>query len=430
MTGPRLGRRLVLVTQSYPFGEHVDFLEEEIGHLAAAFDEVLLAPFAPAGHRQEVPTNVALDLTLSARVRTRRQRIAAGLRTRAGRRLIGHELRSQPAPRRHPESAARLLAAAGTAAETAQWAGALGPAVPGTIAMTVWLGAPTVGLGAAGLRTVSRAHRGDLYAGLAPHGYLPLQAAALAACVAVFPVAEHGRNELARHHPASADRLHTRRLGVPAAAGPAAWSTDGVARIVSCSNLVAVKRPDLLVDVVGALGDDGAPVEWHHFGSGPLADGFEAQLRRLPPNITAVAHGQVANEVVLAHYAAHPVDAFVNVSSSEGVPVTMMEAISAGVPIVATDVGGVGEIVGENTGALVDPDAPAATIAAAVRREIAAGRSAARRAQILASWEQRWSSSRNYTRFATELAGLAAERSVRSTPGRTPPPRPGASPAR
>ncbi|MGI9030921.1 MAG: glycosyltransferase [Ilumatobacteraceae bacterium] len=400
------GRRLVLVTQSYPFGEHVDFLEDEIEHLAAAFDEVLIAPFAPAGARQGVPPNVGLDLTVSVRVRARHQRIVAGLRTRLGRRLIGCELRAQSAPRRHPESAARLLAAAGLAAETARWAAGIGPALD-TIAMTVWLGAPTVGLGAAGLRTVSRAHRGDLYADLAPHGYLPLQAAALDACVLVLPVADHGRRQLAHDHPAFAARLRTRRLGVADAAGRAAWSTDGVTRIVSCSNLVPVKRPHLLVDVVEALGSDGAPVEWHHFGSGPLADDFAAQLRRLPPNITAVAHGQVANEVVRAHYAAHPVDAFVNVSSSEGVPVTMMEAISAGVPIVATDVGGVGEIIGESTGALVDPDASAATIAAEVRREVAAGRFTARRAQIHAAWERCWSSSHNYTSFAGELAELA-----------------------
>ena len=45
-----------------------------------------------------------------------------------------------------------------------------------------------------------------------------------------------------------------------------------------------------------------------------------------------------------------------NVSISEGLPVSIMEAISLGIPVIATDVGGVKEIVNEVTGILIKTD--------------------------------------------------------------------------
>ena len=46
-------------------------------------------------------------------------------------------------------------------------------------------------------------------------------------------------------------------------------------------------------------------------------------------------------------------DLFVNMSLSEGIPVSIMEAISFGIPIIATNVGGNAEIVNDETGVLI-----------------------------------------------------------------------------
>ncbi|MBK8368427.1 MAG: glycosyltransferase [Bacteroidetes bacterium] len=53
-------------------------------------------------------------------------------------------------------------------------------------------------------------------------------------------------------------------------------------------------------------------------------------------------------------YKDKPVDLFVNVSEIEGIPVSIMEAISFGIPCIGTNVGGVSEIVNEQTGFLID----------------------------------------------------------------------------
>ena len=50
------------------------------------------------------------------------------------------------------------------------------------------------------------------------------------------------------------------------------------------------------------------------------------------------------------------VDLFLNVSESEGVPISAMEAIASGVPVMATNVGGTPEIIDNEVGYLLDKD--------------------------------------------------------------------------
>ena len=66
--------------------------------------------------------------------------------------------------------------------------------------------------------------------------------------------------------------------------------------------------------------------------------------------------GAVDHEKLIDYYRTTPVDLFLNVSSSEGVPVSVMEAMSFGIPVIATNVGGTSEIVSGKTGMLVNAD--------------------------------------------------------------------------
>ena len=47
-------------------------------------------------------------------------------------------------------------------------------------------------------------------------------------------------------------------------------------------------------------------------------------------------------------YASAPIDCFIQLSSTEGLPVSIMEALSFGIPVIATDVGGVSELISRN----------------------------------------------------------------------------------
>lgn len=110
-------------------------------------------------------------------------------------------------------------------------------------------------------------------------------------------------------------------------------------------------------------------------GDGPELGALRLLARRLGVEERVAFHGVVpdARDVVPAF------DCFVLSSRTEGTPVTLFEAMDAGVPVVATRVGGVPDVVGDGLGLLVPPDDPAA-IAHAVRAVVSDGVAARRRA--------------------------------------------------
>lgn len=61
-------------------------------------------------------------------------------------------------------------------------------------------------------------------------------------------------------------------------------------------------------------------------------------------------------------------DAFLLTSLSEGIPLTVIEALAAGVPVVTTDVGGVGEVLGEPPVGLTAPAGDPEKLASALGR--------------------------------------------------------------
>ena len=68
------------------------------------------------------------------------------------------------------------------------------------------------------------------------------------------------------------------------------------------------------------------PIQWTHIGGGKGFNALQQQLQQLPANLTVHLTGAITNREVIGHYLHHPVDIFVNVSASEGLPVSIMEA--------------------------------------------------------------------------------------------------------
>jgi glycosyltransferase involved in cell wall biosynthesis len=101
-------------------------------------------------------------------------------------------------------------------------------------------------------------------------------------------------------------------------------------------------------------------------------------------------------------------DVFVNLSLSEGAPVSLMEAQCVGLPVVATTVGGTGEVVPTELNELVQPGEPVAQLRDAVLRAMRRDRrEAALRRQ---RWRERYWADANYAAWAGELRRLAEAR--------------------
>ena len=118
-------------------------------------------------------------------------------------------------------------------------------------------------------------------------------------------------------------------------------------------------------------------------------------------NVTARFTGALAHESVLRFYREHPVDLFVLVSKSEGLPVSVMEALSFGVPAVVTDVGGCAELVcdGEN-GYVLPADFTDELLRQTIRRAMCATDDL--RAAAFETWRSRFTAD-NFRQFVQTL---------------------------
>jgi len=142
--------------------------------------------------------------------------------------------------------------------------------------------------------------------------------------------------------------------------------------------IMQVARLDPLKDLrtaVRAAGHlPGAHVRWFLVGEGPERPVVEAEIARLSLNERVRLLGERRDIPALLSAA----DAFVLTSISEGIPVTVLEAMAAGLPVVATRVGGLPEVVRDGeTGHLVPAGDPLAVAQALASLMIDGGKARA-----------------------------------------------------
>jgi glycosyltransferase involved in cell wall biosynthesis len=197
------------------------------------------------------------------------------------------------------------------------------------------------------------------------------------------------------------------RLGVTNQKFITQSSNDGIFRIVSCSYLVSVKRIDLLIEGLAELGEKNKnkKFEWIHIGDGPLRSDLERLAHfRLPRNVKYSFYGFLPQGGVISYYQNHNVDVFVNVSSSEGTPVSIMEAQSCCIPVIATAVGGNSEIVTNENGLLLSknpsPTEIANTIYKLLNDQIIRN---GKKMKSYESWFKKYNSEKNFQSFVQEL---------------------------
>ena len=369
--------RLLLFTNDYPYatGDAV-FVDKEIRDLAAAFDDIAVFCYArdTSVGVVDMPANVFLADNLFERAPD--DGLLAPLRPRMLVALVEaawQELRAGRL-RRH----LRLFLMGARVGITGARRRAVREAIagdPDSVAYAFWGmggGLALPWLRGAGARVV-RLHRYDLYEQLSAEGYLPFRRFLLARADRVLAISDDGADHVRRTYGGaiSEAKLRVSRLGV---AGPDDFERPGPQlqrTVVSCSAVSEVKRVGLIFEALRSMPalSPERPVRWIHFGDGPLFDRLAARIADAPPGLHIELRGQVPNREVVEFYAQHRVDAFVNLSSSEGVPVSIMEAIASGIPVVATAVGGTPEAVSHELGSgeLVAVDADARAIGGVLR---------------------------------------------------------------
>ena len=357
-------RTLVLLTNDFPAtsGDYA-FLRHEIGALASSFDKVLIYSYKkPTGKLAPLPQGVDYmgDLASSSRLAILKGLCHPGTVVRAIRAIKSErKLGRKPTP-------GNIF----TGIRFAQLIGVNDRPGERTSVYCFWATGAAVAVPFLSKNgpVVVRAHGYDLFEDRNPN--LPLRGSIFASPNIIAPISEHGRNYILEKYAAVVDpnlvalaRLGTEDHGV----GPEPAKSF---HVVSCSSLADLKRVPLILQAVSEVAET-RKVSWTHLGgNGPLLQSLQSSseeaLLASGGNLSISLPGQMANEQVMSFYQHNPVSVFVNASTTEGVPVSIMEAMSFGIPVVATDVGGTSEILRPEAGILVPPDASATKIAEAV----------------------------------------------------------------
>lgn len=191
------------------------------------------------------------------------------------------------------------------------------------------------------IKSISRCHRFDVYE-YAANGYIPLRKFILNGLDLIYPISQDATDYIKTNYDINESKLKISRLGTEDK-GLKISPKEKSLKILSCSWMRAVKRNKLILNSIKELDFD---VEWTHIGDGDEFENIKAEIMNLKKsNIKCKLVGSMNNDQVIEYYRKHDFNIFINVSLSEGVPVSIMEAMSFGKLIIATDVGGTKEVV-------------------------------------------------------------------------------------
>lgn len=155
---------------------------------------------------------------------------------------------------------------------------------------------------------------------------------------------------------ANATKVSVITNGIDLAAFPQ-WSgpVDEPPRAISVARLSAVKDPLTLLRATRRVVDREPGFRLDLVGDGPLRSEVEAAIVRLRLGAAVRVRGQIDDVASVLSGASF----FVLASMSEGISLTLLEAMATGLPVIATRVGGTPEVVSHGkTGLLVSPRSP------------------------------------------------------------------------
>ncbi|MDY5403077.1 MAG: glycosyltransferase [Trueperella sp.] len=422
-----MARALVMLTDSFPFNVGEEFLEQEIDIVCEQFDKVLIIPMrtrsADAKQTRALPPNavaVAPDPSVPLpwwattvlrvpqvlmRAPSLYENCPLKDRTRA---LIDARFSANAVDLFNQVRkiiSKEVLSQFDSVVFYAYWLHT--PAAVGALMRKYLMAEPRRGV------VVSRAHAYDVDEKDSRYGYIPARRFLLDELDHIYPISDYAARFLTKHGERRPGQIQVRRLGVPEVP-PVHRTRSQTVSILSCSHMAPYKRIDLMTEAIGELERRGWNVRWQHIGeSNPDRLAHARELAdRLCPHSTVEFLGHRPNAEARQRYADPSITLFLNTSDGEGVPVTVMDALAAGLPVVATSAGGTAEVVHDGVnGVIVPVETNAAEIADAIEKVARADEAAYQRMCEAArqTWSEMSNARKQYEDFARHLAELSHE---------------------
>jgi colanic acid/amylovoran biosynthesis glycosyltransferase len=411
---------LILFSAAYPYvqGGESNFLNVEVRYLLKTFDRVVVIPQKREGSLSADFAGAELEVSYADALGA--QGVLQLFRLAFSSKILRQGIKEKSFPRNSLSAWRRMLAFAGKAELTRlwvlEWLRKNDSNGGDCLFYTYWFDHAAAGIGFArehypSLKLVSRVHGYDLYEEQYYNPpFWPCRRSVLPFVDRLFPDSEAGTKYLSGRYPEFASHYQTSLLGVGDPGFVTPPSNDGVFRMVSCSMIRPEKRVERLLEGVlhAAQLRPQQRFEWYHFGNGASREQLQSNARnKLPPNAQAHFPGYSDNAALMRSYRENPFDVFINVSETEGTPVSIMEALSCGLPVIATGVGGNTEIVSDENGILLGPNPTVDEMVSAFFRFIDEPEMAASKRHASRNlWQMKYNAERNFSAFAGRLKSI------------------------
>jgi glycosyltransferase involved in cell wall biosynthesis len=406
-------KKLTLFTADYPFGTGETFLETEITYLAEGFDEVVIVSqnLVDAQTRQ-VPANCKLvRLNLSVSIADKLLSLTGLLHPIFWKEI--HIVKKVYAKSLSKGILSTMLISLFRAKKVKSLIAKQlknRPAETQNYFYSYWCDDVALALALAQKRKSEiscfcRMHGWDVYFEASTINYLPYRHFITENLKAIFAISKKGKDyAVDQWKIPNLEKVIVSRLGVHEQSIEKYNSTEFI--LVSCSNVIPLKRVDLIVRSLAELKD--VPLKWVHFGDGPELEKVKIlALNLLPEKIVADFKGRVGNKEILEWYAENNPNLFINVSTTEGIPVSIMEAMSFGIPVIATNVGGTSEIVNNENGILLLSNPSANEVSHAIELLMLDEKLLeSKKEQAYNMWLENYNGRKNYKQFILDFQNL------------------------
>lgn len=222
-------------------------------------------------------------------------------------------------------------------------------------------------------KVICRSHRYDLYEDVVSCKYMPLIRRLSKHADTIYFLSLNALDYAVSQYSIDPLKCKVARLGVNCSekAFNASPLTKQI-KLISVSHCNYVKRIDKIINAIEILSQKMPDYSfvWTHIGSGALLKELDRKAKNqlhARHNVIYKFKGYMKNNHLNSFYQENKQDFIINLSSSEGIPVSIMEAMIRGVIPIATNVGEVNQIVNKNTGILLSKHGEAEEVLRAIK---------------------------------------------------------------
>lgn len=195
-------------------------------------------------------------------------------------------------------------------------------------------------------KVLAGAHGHDLYPNRHPGNRIPFRNKAIEVIDRVLADSKEGALFLKRKYSEYSNKIALLNSGVVRKPTQTKFSNDGILRIITLSRTHPVKRIGYLLKMLKKLENTiDYEIQYFHIGGGQELDSLKNLKDQLGFKKFKIKFKGYMSDAHLKDFFEHtPLDIFLNVSYSEGTSMALIEAMSYGIPVLVTDVGGNKEI--------------------------------------------------------------------------------------